>query len=279
MVTERHIRVGSFLTRYLEAGDPGSEPLLLLHDGAWGGSASVTWGPLIPRLAQSHWVLAPDMLGFGGTDKAIFVDRAPHSFRITHIAQFLRTLGISEPISVVGNSFGGAVALRALAETDSFPIRSVTSSAGTGGPWRPPFAVDELGRWDGTKSDLERVLRHLIDDFAGFDAQLEERYRWATAPGHVKAMNAPTVAVPASLKVKVVDPWPSQIHGVSVPTLLVRGTRDELLQPEWVSHLQRALPQAQVLDMDAKHSPNIDHADAFGDALLDFLAGLPDRSS
>lgn len=164
-VKERWLRCGGYGTRFLEAGDPDAEPLLLIHDGAWGGSASTTWANLIPLLAPYRRVLAPDMLGYGASDKAVFLDRSPYAFRIAHLADFLRVLGISAPIDVVGNSFGGSTALRSLVMPDSFPIRSVVSIAGSGGPWRTPAALGELSRWDGTREDLARVVRFLVDDF------------------------------------------------------------------------------------------------------------------
>jgi alpha-beta hydrolase superfamily lysophospholipase len=45
----------------------GSGPVLLLIHGI--GDDSSTWGPLLDDLARDHTVLAPDLLGHGGSDK------------------------------------------------------------------------------------------------------------------------------------------------------------------------------------------------------------------
>lgn len=274
---ERWIRCGGYRTRFLEAGDRTGDPLVLLHEGAYGGSASGSWSALIPGLAARYWVLAPDMLGFGGSDKVVFLDRSPHSFRVEHLTEFLRALNVTKPVNLVGNSFGGAVALRSLTLPErGFEVRSAVSIAGSGGPWRTQTSLNELGVWDGSRGDLARIQRLLIDDFPGFEAQLEDRFQWAVVPGHVKAIKAPGVEVPASARNRIDDPWPRQLHGVRLPTLLVRGTRDVLLEPEWADHVKAALPSASIADIDAKHSPNVDHPEEFSEILLDFIAGCAD---
>lgn len=275
-IEERWLRCGGYGTRFIEAGDRSNPPLLLLHDGALGGSASGSWSPLIPRFAQHHWVLAPDLLGYGGSDKAVLLDRSPHSFRIAHLSAFLATLDVTGPVDVVGNSFGGAVALRALVAPErSFALHSVVSIAGSGGPWRTRTALDELGRWDGTREDLARVLRLLVDDYPGFEEHLTERLRWASMPGHVKALNAPTGVVPEPLKARVDDPWPAQLRACTVPALLVRCTRDQLLELEWADRVHQGLPNSRIVDIDARHSPNLDRPDELADMLEDFWGTLP----
>lgn len=270
--TESHVRAGGFRTRVLEAGDREAPPVLLLHDGAWGGSSSGSWDAVIPQLAKTHRVIAPDMLGFGGTDKAVFFDRSPHSFRIAHLGELMRTLCVDRPVHVVGNSFGGAVALRAVAEGRALWIRSATSVAGSGGPWRTAKAISELGHWDGGRDDLTRIADLLVDRFEGYQDHVDERLRWAAVPGHARSVLAPTLAIPDTLRVAVDDPWPAQLEGVDVPLLLVRCLRDELLEPTWAAHVAAAAKDARVVEIDDRHAPNIDRPGEFLSVLLPFLA-------
>ena len=62
----------------------------------------------------------------------MFLDRSPYSFRADHIFALLDRLGITQPVHVIGNSFGGSVAIRML-ETHSPRLASVASINGTGG--------------------------------------------------------------------------------------------------------------------------------------------------
>ncbi|MCM3487097.1 alpha/beta fold hydrolase [Kocuria rosea] len=256
----RHVRTGGFVTRCLEAGDEHPDTVLLLHDGAWGGSSDVSWSRCIPQLAQRYRVIAPDFLGFGGSDKATFFDRSPYEPRIQQVEDLLDTLGITEPVHVVGTSFGGSVALRLLAGSPdrSGMARSVTSIGGSGGPWKTAVMLEHLGRWDGTKEDLARVLRFLMAEDDGFDAQLAARHAVATRPGHYRAVASAALPVPEPLKQQNTDPWPVGLGGVRVPTMLVAGTEDELFEHDWPERIAQELPEAVVERIESLHSPNLD---------------------
>ena len=266
---EKFVVAGGYATRYLEGGDSSQSTILLLHDGAWGGSSDVTWGHMFEDLAAHHHVLAPDQLGLGGSDKVVFTDRPSHSYRIDHTAAFLAAVGVDEPVHVVGNSFGGTLGLRAL-PTMAIRSRSVTSIAGGGGPWRTPTSKG-LAAWDGTRKSMRDVLRLLIDDFPGFDEQLERRMYWASRPGHYRAVSAVGVPLPTSLSRKSEDTWPRELSGVDVPVQLIRGRRDELLQADWPYLVAAELSRAEVLELDCKHAPNIDNPKTLLPEVLGFL--------
>lgn len=270
---EKWVEAGLFRTRYLEAGSRAAPPLLLLHDGAWGGSSSVTWTNLLPQLAQHYHVLAPDMLGFGGTDKVVYVDRAQYAPRMKQMAWFLQALNITEPVHVIGNSFGGSLALKALADGKAFGILSVVSICGTGGAWKGDASPRELPHWDGTEKDLRRIVELLIDaDSPVFEAQLAERLRWASDPGHYRAVKAVSVPLPPSLiRERRVDEWPKALEGITTPVMLIAGKRDVLLQPYWPERVRAGVPHARVEVLDSRHSPNIDRPDLVLPLLLDFL--------
>lgn len=267
----RHVRTGSFVTRYLEAGNENPDTVLLLHDGAWGGSSDVSWSRCIPRLAEQYRVIAPDFLGFGGSDKATFFDRSPYEPRIQQMEDLLDALGITEPVHLVGTSFGGSVALRLLAGPPDSAVRarSVTSIGGSGGPWKTAVMLEQLGRWDGTRGDLSRVLRFLMaDDDEGFDAQLAARHAVATQPGHYRAVASAALPVPDPLKQQNADPWPVGLGGAEVPTMLLAGTQDELFEPDWPEHIAEELPGAVIERLESRHSPNLDKPREVIDVLL-----------
>lgn len=273
--TERFIKAGSYRTRVLEAGARGADTVLLLHDGAWGGSASSSWSELIPLLAQTHRVIAPDLIGFGESSKAVVLDQAPVESRIDHVADLLAALGIEEPVHAVGCSFGGALGLRTIVrEHEPFPIRSVTSICGAGGAAaRTELAIRELGTWDGTRDDLARILGLLVDETTPlFDEFLEERLRCALQPGHYRAVMAPSLAIPDPLKSPFEDPWPAQLDGTVTPLLLIRGKRDVLLTDDWDEQIATVRPDAVLRPIDARHAPQLDHAHEVATVLLDFFA-------
>src|SRR5687768_2047202 len=90
-VHSRFVRVGPFRVHYLEAGR--GEPVVLLHSAEFGGRAEFSWRYNIGPLAEHFHVFAPDMLGFGYTDK-IYDFGDPYTFRIRFIRDWMETLCI-----------------------------------------------------------------------------------------------------------------------------------------------------------------------------------------
>ncbi|MEU6264963.1 alpha/beta fold hydrolase [Saccharopolyspora shandongensis] len=260
MITEHMTTVANLETRYLAGGPQDAPPVIFLHDGAWGGSADVTWGHVLPLAAEKFRVIAPDFLGYGGSAKSIRLDVSPFSFRIRHVFALLDELGVDRPVHLVGNSFGGSVALRALTENDfSSRIASATTINGTGGPWRAP-AMAKLREFDGTVAGIEALVDLLCDASSERDDQVQARYRWATAPGHFGCMSAPHLQAPEAMRPdRPADPYPAPLAQVDVPVLLIEGTEDVLLERGWGKHLEAELKNSRTETLPYRHCPNITH--------------------
>lgn len=97
--------------RTLAVADTGEgQPVFLLHGAAPGASADGTWESLTPLLAREHRVVAPDFLGFGGSDKPDAEDYGIGLWT-SQILGLADEMGIDR-FSVVGNSLGGRVGLQ-----------------------------------------------------------------------------------------------------------------------------------------------------------------------
>src|SRR6266567_5607315 len=100
------VKVGRLSVHHTHGGQ-GSPPVLFVH--GLGSSGYIEWRFNLPVIARKHRVLAPDLPGFGRTDK-------PRGGRYG-IAYFARTLvryldGLDlRSVAVVGTSMGGRVAL------------------------------------------------------------------------------------------------------------------------------------------------------------------------
>jgi 2-hydroxy-6-oxonona-2,4-dienedioate hydrolase len=111
-LTEKTLSVDGVETRLLAGGAGHGPAAFLLHGGSPGlspfcGGAHL-WGATIDRLAASRRVLAPDMLGSGGTgpgEGPLTVDRM-----VEH-ARALIAATAKEPVHLVGHDLGGLVAL------------------------------------------------------------------------------------------------------------------------------------------------------------------------
>lgn len=103
-VIQGEVMAGPVKTAYLSAGT--GQPVICLHGG---GAGAVTWYPSIASLAEYFHVLAPDIVGFGESDKPdAAYDRA---YFVIWLKNFMVALGISRA-HIVGLSQGGAIALQ-----------------------------------------------------------------------------------------------------------------------------------------------------------------------
>lgn len=242
------------------AGDASLPPLVLLHDGAWGGSGLVTWSEVVPLLQDSYRVIVPDLPGFGRTSKFVDFEGSPYSYRSRFLMSVLDALDVPGPVHIVGSSFGGSLGLHALA---SYParIRSVMSISGTGGPWRSAQGKRILSQWDGTAAGLRPVVAALAGDSAGWDMEghLKSRYQSADSKAHVRSLMAAGTPVPTGMtsSTAAVDSWPRALAGSQAPVCLVHGERDRLVEPLWFENFRPVVRNLTVITHGGFHSPNL----------------------
>ncbi len=101
-IEDRFANVNGVKLHYLSAGN--GDPVILLHGYA---QNSRMWRPLIPELAKSHTVIAPDLRGFGESSKPV------SGYEKKTMAQDIHTLASSlgyKRITIVGHDIGLMVA-------------------------------------------------------------------------------------------------------------------------------------------------------------------------
>ena len=276
VVEEQKIEVEGLPTRYLVAR--GGLPLLLLHGV---GDNALDWQWVMPALASTYRVYAPDLPGSGGSANPRS-DYSP-AFFTRFVAAFLNALEV-ERAAVVGNSLGGLVGLRlALAEPARVAALGLVSSGGFGrevtyalrslalpgygelavawGKRRPGAAQRALGRAALVFARPQDAPRKWI----------KEQYRMARLPGFLEAQLA---AVRAQVELKgqrevLVD----RLAQVERPTMVVWGTRDRVLPysqaKEAFSHLQEGYLE---LIPECGHLPHVEQPDRFASSLRRFLS-------
>ena len=130
---------------YLDEGPPDGEPILLMHgEPSW----CYLYRKMIPPLVQAgHRVIAPDLLGFGRSDK--FISKRSYSYQLqvdlmTRLVQELDLQGITTFVQ----DWGGLIGLRVVAEEPQRFARII--AANTGFPQAPGwqgFIGKYLFRW------------------------------------------------------------------------------------------------------------------------------------
>ena len=267
----RTISVDGLTTHYLEAGS--GEPVVLLHGGEFGVDAETAWERVIPALAERYRLLAPDMLGFGGSAKVVdFTDG--RGMRIRHIARFCAVLGISSA-HFVGNSMGAVNLLVDLtSEAPVLPVRSAVAICG-GGEIQKNRHTTALYEYDATPDGMRAIVAALFLDpaYPADEAYVRRRYESSIAPGAWESLAAARFRRPGLEP----PPTPSSSRAyqrITVPVLLVEGAGDKLLPPGWAAEIAGQITGARsAVVPGAGHCPQIEQAEALTALVLEFLAG------
>jgi len=265
---EREIEAGGFRTHYIEAGN--GPTVLLIHGSGPGVSAYANWRFLIPVLAEHFRVLAPDVIGFGkserlehGTyDTGLWVD---------HLIAFLEATG-TERCSIVGNSMGGALAIALAIKRPDLVHRLVLM--GTTGLSFPITAGLEAV-WGYEPS--EAAMRELIATHFAFnqaiatDELVRLRYEASIIPGYHESYHAMFPA-PRQAGVERLASDPEKIAELTMPVLLVHGREDRVIPLAVSQRLLEIIPNADLhVFSHCGHWTQIERKDAFNELTAGFL--------
>lgn len=268
----RSIDAAGIRTNYHDVGD--GAPVLLIHGSGPGVSAWANWRLLLPELSRQARVIAPDMVGFGFTERPSG-QRYDMDAWVTQALGLLDALGLSR-VDLVGNSFGGALAL-ALAIRHPQRVRRLVLMGSVGVPFPITPGLDAV--W-GYEPSLAR-MRELLDIFA-WDRSLvndelaQLRYAASIRPGFQESLSA---MFPAPRQ-RWVDAMASHEHDIrALPhqSLVVHGREDRVIPLSNSLTLASWIPRAQLhVYPQCGHWTQIEHASRFARLVADFLAEAGD---
>lgn len=271
---QTEVRCGRFRTSLLEAGCDGSPVLFLIHDGALGADANVSWGGVIAELQSDFHIFAPDLYGFGQSDMLFHFGLRAYQSHVEQIAALIEVLGVDEA-HFAGTSYGGSVVLRAAAEMPlPWPMRSGTSIGGTGGLFRHESGKRILAETQPTPESIRRYLELLTSGaWIGIEENAEQRFQNSLRLGHCEVLASPRFVSPVKrLAAREADTYPHSLSQCRVPLLLIEGAKDPLLEHNWASRIAEHAPNARALRFDVSHSPNLDNPALIANVLREFIS-------
>ena len=273
MTDSDHPEIGSYVdaggikTNYLEAG--AGPPVVLVHGSGPGVTAYANWRLTMPGLAPHFRVLAPDMAGFGYSDKPGGV--ADMAAWVGQLTGFLDALGIARA-PVVGNSFGGGIAIRLAVDHPERVDRLVLmGSVGISFP-----ITEGLDSVWGYQPSIEN-MRRIVDYFAYSrelvnDELVEVRYRAALAPGVQEAFSS-LFPAPRQRWVEAMATPEEQIRAIPHETLIIHGREDKVIPLDNAYRLLGLIERSELhVFGHCGHWTQIEWADDFNALLVRFLS-------
>jgi pimeloyl-ACP methyl ester carboxylesterase len=278
-IRDQEVDLGGSRIHYLTAGD--GLPLVMLH-GA--GESALDWQWVMPALARRFRMIAPDLPGFGKSDRPR-ADYSPAFFG-DFVAGLLDALHIPRAV-VVGNSLGGLAALRfALAAQERVLALVLVDSVGLGreiipgikwllpwlvspgsGEWVAYWAMTSLGKaqldWWRTQLQFARPERAPVEWIA-------EQHRLSRRTDFVwNSLDVLRAFIDLAGQRDVLR---DRLPDLMMPTLILWGEHDRVIP---ISHARDAVGRLRrgrlALIPDCGHQPQVERPDLFLEALNPFL--------
>lgn len=266
-LTPRTIDAAGITTAYLEAGS--GEPVLMLHGSGPGVSGTANWQYNIPVLAEKFHVFAPDIVGFGATERPADIVYSLRTWT-DHVWAFLDAHGIDK-IAIVGNSLGGRIALQMATDHPARISRMVLmGSPGVG--MTPTEGLAALRAYEPSPDAMRALLRNFfaVNPALITDELVAIRYEASIADGAFEAYRA--MFFDPRHKGSELGITEEEVRAITTPSLLVHGREDKVVPLTVSVAMLGLLPKADLhVFSHCGHWTQIERADEFSALVSDFL--------
>ncbi len=264
----RSVRVGDVRMPYLEGGR--GDPVVLVHGFA---ANKETWLLTAVPLSRSYHLVIPDLPGYGAAD-AIPPSRATAREQAVALVRFLDAIGLDR-VHLVGNSMGGGITLRVARD---FPERVRTATLiDAAGPKVEPSELDRL-----LDRGINPLLPESTDDAEGLMRFIAEKQRYM--PAAMRRYAVSTVVDARDRLQQQFEVWrrgrgadgvPEDIEEIRVPTLVIHGDCDRLIDVSTGRALGGRIPGAELVVLSGVgHVPQLEVARKTARLIDDFLSAV-----
>lgn len=267
-----------------QAGAPDAPAILLLHGFP---TSSHMFRNLIPRLAATHRVIAPDLPGFGFSDAP---DRASFSYSFDTLAaligKFVDAIGLDR-FALYVFDYGAPIGFR-LAASRPRQITALISQSGNAyveglsEGWNPIRAY-----WADPSDANRQALRGMLAP----QTTLFQYTHGVADPSQIApesyTLDDALLARPGIDEIQLdlfadyrsnIEAYPgfhAYFRAHQPPFLAVWGRNDPFFLPAGAEAFRRDLPAADIRFFDTGHFALETHAAEIGDAITGFLAAIP----
>lgn len=263
---------GDLTLHYLQWGNPGAIPVVMLH-GLRGFAG--TWQSLAQALGHDYCCYALDQRGRGESDWGPAMDY--HTERYVEDLEALIDYLQLQAFILVGHSLGGTNSLeyvrRHPGKVFCLVIEDIgpgSSNAGEGAERirremrETPLQFDD---WQAAEAFWRRSRPNLTED--ALQARLQNSFRERN--GVIGWKHDQQGIAEARLAIEPIDLWPA-VRAVDCPTLLVKGGQSDFLPPQTVAAIVAANPHFEAIEIDgASHYVHDDRPEAFNTAVVAFI--------
>lgn len=265
----RSVVANGIRTNYLEGGS--GPDVVLIHGSGPGVTSYANWRLVIPALAEDFHVIAPDMVGFGFSERPEGVDYSLDTWAAQTVG-VMDALGI-ERAHLVGNSFGGSIALR-IATLHPDRVNRLVLMGSMGVSFPITEGLDAVWGYDGTYEDMRRVV-----DYFAYSRELVSdelarvRYEASNQPGFQESFSSMFPA-PRQRWVEAMSTPEEEIKALPHRTLIVHGREDKVIPVSNSYRLEELIDNADLsVFSHCGHWSMIERTADFNRQVRDFFLG------
>ena len=275
-LTEHVVTVGGKPIFFAEKGS--GPAVVMLHGGGPGASGVSNYGRNIDALAQTYRVIVPDMPGYGRSHKHV-----DHSDPFGYLAEAIR--GVLDELAIetahlVGNSYGGAAALRLALDTPQRVGKLVLMGPGGIGTTRglPTDGLKSLLSYYGDDGPSREKLASFIRTYLVYDGAavpdelIDVRYQASIEP---EVVANPPLRRPSGLRTlwRMDLTRDKRLRTLTTPTLVLWGRDDKVNRPAGGPMLLNLMPNAElVMTSQTGHWMQWERAELFNQVVAEFLS-------
>jgi pimeloyl-ACP methyl ester carboxylesterase len=219
-------------------------PILALHGVGPGTTGFVNFAPLLDMLTASWEVHLIDLIGFGRSGRKMQEPYFDIELWVRQAAQLVQRLG-SGPATLLGNSIGGAIALKLAARTPS--VRRVIAIAAPAERYPIPPALGRFWSVPESEEELAEIMRPMSAAQAAPAASLVAARFASFADASYRDYFGRMLAGSKQAQLDQAGLTDEEAQAIRAPILLIHGREDRAVPPELTAlPLSRRLPTADL---------------------------------
>jgi 2-hydroxy-6-oxonona-2,4-dienedioate hydrolase len=260
---QKSVNVNGYMIRYLEDGPPDGKILILLHGL---GASAERWSRVIPTLSRDCRVIAPDIIGFGYSDKPAV--EYTMDFFVDFFRSFLDNLGISKA-SIIGSSLGGYItsefAIRFNHMVEKLVLVSPAGMMKTSTPTLDRYIMAAL------YPEYQRVYEAFSEMV--YDSNAVNQETVMDFMNRMSLPNAKYAFMSTLLGIRYAPYLHVRLSNITAPTLLVWGDNDTTIPLAEYSTQYNGIPNMEeiVVIKNCRHIPHVEKPATFNRIVLRFL--------
>jgi 2-hydroxymuconate-semialdehyde hydrolase len=265
----KFVEVKGIQTHYHEAGQ--GEPLLLIHGSGPGVTAWANWRLAFPILSEQYHLYAPDVVGFGDTDRPEGQEYSIDVW-VNHMIDFIEAIG--EPkVSVIGNSFGGAIALHLVNRRPDL-VNRVILMGSVGNKSTISDGLDAVWGYTPSFENMKNLIKTFSYDQSNAENSdlVEMRYQASIQEGFQEAFSSMFPA-PRQRHLDAMALSDDELKSIQAPVLLIHGREDKVIpiaETSW--KIAQLIPNAQLhVFPHCGHWVQIEKTEPFIHQVIEFL--------